>query len=184
MELKRGPWTIKGSAEKYRNELMTVTEDEVIRPDGKPGTYGTVRMKAGVSILPLDDDGFVYLTSQFRYCVGRESVETASGAIDEGEEAEEAALRELREELGIEAGKLISLGGMDLDTSIVNCPVELFLARDLKFTAPQREGTEDIKTVKLKFDEAYRMVIEGEIRHSPSCVLILKAHNYLDRQEK
>jgi 8-oxo-dGTP pyrophosphatase MutT (NUDIX family) len=179
MSRQHGPWTIKETAEKYRDEFIAVYADSVIRPDGEPGTYATVRMKAGVSVLPVEPDGTIYLTRQFRYALGAESVEAVSGGIDE-EDARGAASRELREELGIEAAELVSLGQMDMDTSIVRSPVSLFLARGLKFTAAEQEGTERIEPFKTTLEQAVGMILRGEITHSPSCVLILKASRYLE----
>ncbi|HEY0545540.1 MAG TPA: NUDIX hydrolase [Pyrinomonadaceae bacterium] len=179
MARKHGDWTIKGSELKYENEFFKVREDEVIQPDGEPGAYATVSMKPGVSVLPLDHEGFVYLTRQFRYAVGRESLEAASGGIDEGEAPLEAARREALEELGIEADEWIDLGMIDTDTSIISCPAHQFLARGLKFKQPQREGTEEMQTIKSGFVEAVEMVLDGRIKHAPSCVLILKAQQYL-----
>jgi 8-oxo-dGTP pyrophosphatase MutT (NUDIX family) len=176
---KHGPWTINETVRKYRNEFIEVNEDKVTQPDGKPGLYATVEMKAGVSVLALDAEGNAYLTSQFRYAVGKESIEVVSGAIDEGEEPEEAARRELREELGIEAAELISLGRMDLDTSILRCPAAMFLARDLQFRETEQEGTENIRPEKMALDEAVGKVMRSEITHGPTCVLVLKASNYL-----
>jgi 8-oxo-dGTP pyrophosphatase MutT (NUDIX family) len=176
---KHGPWTINETVRKYRNDFIEVNEDEVIQPDGKPGQYATVMMKAGVNVLAIDEEGNAYLTSQFRYAVGRESIEVVSGAIDEGEEEKDAARRELREEVGIDAGELISLGQHDLDTSIVHCPASLFLARGLKFIETEQEGTESIRLEKMKLDEAVRKVMRSEITHMPTCVLILKASDYL-----
>jgi 8-oxo-dGTP pyrophosphatase MutT (NUDIX family) len=178
VQRKHGPWTITETIEKYRDSFIQVSQDQVIKPDGKPGTYGTVKMKSGVAILPLDQDGSVYLTSQFRYAVGRKSIEVACGAIDENETPEEAAKREIQEELGIEANELIDLGQVDLDTSIVQCPARLFLAKNLKFTDSNPEGTETIKPLKRPLSEAVKMVMSSEITHGPSCVLILKASNY------
>ena len=66
---KNGPWTIKGTLQKYKNPWIEVTEDDVIRADGKLGIFGVVTMKAGVSVLPLDDDGFIYLTDEFHYAI-------------------------------------------------------------------------------------------------------------------
>lgn len=179
MERKHGPWTIKGTAEKYRDEFIAVYADSVIRPDGEPGTYATVRMKPGVSVLPVDGDGTVYLTRQFRYAAGAESIEAVSGGVD-GDDAAEAAKKELHEELGIEAAELIALGRMDMDTSIVHSPVSLFLARGLKFTEAEQEGTERIAPFKTTLEQAVGMVLRSEITHSPSCVLILKAARYLE----
>jgi 8-oxo-dGTP pyrophosphatase MutT (NUDIX family) len=179
MERKHGPWTIRETVEKYRDEFIAVSADSVTRPDGKPGTYATVRMKPGVSVLPYEPDGTVYLTRQFRYAVGAQSVEAVSGGVEDEDEAA-TARKELREELGVEAGELISLGRMDMDTSIVRAPVGLFLARGLKFTAAQQEGTERIEPFKTTLEQAVGMVLQSEITHGPSCVLILKAARFLE----
>src|SRR5690349_13182721 len=100
---RHGPWTIEASNPVYRNPFIEVVEDGVIRPDGQPGVYGTVAMKPGVAVLPLDVDGRAYLTREFRYAVGRDSIEVAGGGIDAGESPQDAARREAREELGVEA---------------------------------------------------------------------------------
>lgn len=180
MERKHGPWTIRGTTEKHRDEFLAVYEDTVVRPDGEPGTYTTVRLKPGVSVLPVEPDGSIYLTRQFRYATGAESVEVVSGGIEDGADAEESAKKELREELGIEASELISLGRMDMDTSIVHSPVSLFLARGLKFREAEQEGTERIEPFRTTLRRAVEMVLQSEITHSPSCVLLLKAARYLE----
>ena len=179
MARRNGPWTIEETAEQYRNGLITVREDRVTRPDGEPGSYATVEMRPGVAVLPVDRDGVAQLTRQFRYALGRESVEVVSGAIDEGEEPLEAARREAKEELGVTAEDWIDLGRMDLDTSTLRAPVRLFLARGLGFTESEQEGTETIEPLKVPLAEAVRMVLESEITHGPSCVLILKAGHRL-----
>jgi 8-oxo-dGTP pyrophosphatase MutT (NUDIX family) len=179
MTRRHGPWTIKETTEIYKNDFIEVTEDKVIKPDGKPGHYATVTAMPGVAVLPLDKEGFVYLTKQFRYALGDESIEAVAGGVDE-EKPEEAARRELREELGIEADEWTSLGLVNLDTSIINSPARIFLATGLRFTEPEREGTETIKTVKVKLEEAVRMVMESEITHAVSCALILKTRLFLE----
>jgi 8-oxo-dGTP pyrophosphatase MutT (NUDIX family) len=179
MERPHGPWTIQDSSPKYRNAFIEVVEDRVIRPDGQPGHYATVALKPGVAILPVDRQGTAYLTRQFRYAIGRESIEVASGGVDDGEAPREAARREAREELGIEADDWVELGRIDLDTSIVRCPVHLFLARSLSVQQPRREGTESMEMVQVPFAEAVHLVREGAIRHGPSCVLILMARESL-----
>lgn len=180
MNKKHGPWTIKGSERKFRHRLIEVYEDEVVRPNGEPGVYATVRVKEGSSVLALDAEGFAYLASEFRYAVGRDSIETVGGAIDEGERPVDAARRELREELGIEAADFVALGTVDPITSIVDSPSNLFLARDLRFVEKRQEGSERIKTVKVKLEEAVRMALDSRITHGASCVLILRAHHYLN----
>lgn len=179
MPIQHGPWTIHSSTEQYKDTRIKVQRDDVIKPDGEPGKFAFVKLPPGVSVLALDDEGRAHLTSEFRYAVGRDSVEVVSGAIDEGEEPHAAARRELREELGIEAEEWIDLGLLDPLTSQLVCPVNLYLACGLAFSESEREGTELIEEVTVPFDEAVRMVMESCITHAPSCTLILKASEYL-----
>jgi len=179
---KHGPWTIVGSEQKYKNPWMEVIEDKVIRPDGKSGIYAIAKVKAGVSILPMDDEGFVYLTHEFHYAIGKEDIETVSGGIDRDETPLNAAKRELKEELGIEASEWTDLGLVDPLTGYVVAPAIIFLARKLKFGKTVQEGTEIIKMVKVPLEEAVKLVMESKITHGQSCVLILKAHEYLRKR--
>lgn len=188
MTQKYGPWTIKERVHKYEDSFIDVRQDQVVRPDGQAATYSTVIMKPGVAILPLDSDRptgtgkanpTVYLVKQFRYALGKESLEVVGGAIEENEPPFEAAQRETEEELGIKANQWSELGVFDIDTSIVHCPVHLFLARQLTFREAHQESTETIETVRISLDAAVQMVMDSKITHAPSCVLILKAHNVL-----
>jgi len=174
-----GPWKITDSQEKYKNPWIQVREDRVVRPDGKNGIFGVVEMVSGVSVLPFDDNGFVYLTKEFHYAIARDSIEVVSGAIDKGENSLAAAKRELREELGIKAGKWTELGLINPFTTVVKSPATMYLATKIKFSGTKLEGTEKISLMKVKFADAVRMVMESKITHGPSCVLILKTSEYL-----
>jgi hypothetical protein len=83
--------------------------------------------------------------------------------------------------LGIVAEEWAELGLVNPFTSVINSPAYLFLARKLSFEESSQEGTENIKLVKILFDEAVKMVIESKITHGPSCVLILKAKEFLQK---
>lgn len=170
-----GPWQIVGSREVYRDPWIDVQRDEVIRPDGRPGTHCIVRMKPGVSVLPLDADGMVYLTDEFHYGIGHQAIEVVSGGIETGDDPLATAQRELAEELGIWASDWLDLGLVDPFTTIVVSPTRLFLARGLTFGQTNQEGTERIGKVQCSLAEAIEMVLDSRITHGPSCVLILKA---------
>jgi ADP-ribose pyrophosphatase len=170
---------VEQTARIYRTPWVEVLEDKVIRPDGTPGLFTTVRLSPGVSVLALDEEGFAHLTSEYRYAVERESVEVVSGGVEVGETPLEAAKRELREELGLEAREWVDLGMVDPFTSIVHAPARLYLARGLTHTAHEREATEVINLVRVPMSEAVEMVVRGRVTHGPSCVLILKARLFL-----
>ena len=172
---RHGPWVIHDSSEKFRNKFVSVTEDRVTQPDGNDGTFATVALNPGVSVLAIDEDGHAYLTRQFRYAIGADSVEVVSGAVEAGEDFRAAAKRELLEEVGLVAETWTDLGTIDMDTSILRCPVQLFVARGLQRVEKDPDPVERITPMKVACTEALSMVHEGVITHAPSCVLILKA---------
>lgn len=178
---KNGPWKIKSSKQVYKNPWISVREDQVIRPDGKDGIFGVVEMNPGISVIAMDDENNVYLGKEFHYISGEYSVEATNGAIDNNETPLQAAKRELKEEHGIIAKDWIDLGFVRPFTEIIKSKSYLFFAKDISFVNNEQEGTETIKSIKINFDEAVKMVLEGKITHSPSCVLILKAKEYLSR---
>ena len=92
----------------------------------------------------------------------------------------EAAARELKEELGIEAEEFVELGRCDPLTYLVDSPSHLVLARGLSFTGQQQEGTETIRREKVSLDEAVRMAMDGRITHGASCVIILRTKQFLE----
>ncbi len=174
MEKKNGNWTIKDTKKIFENDFFAVYEDDVIKPDGKPGKYATAHFVPGACVLAIDDEDFVYLTEQFRYVAGRNSLEVVAGAIED-ENPLEAAKRELKEEVGITAEEITEIATIQLDNSMIKNEVTFFVARKLSFEEPDRDNSEEMKTVKIKFREAVEKVLNGEINHSLSRALILQA---------
>ena len=170
-----GPWKIRETREIYEDPWIQLRRDEVIRPDGAPGHYSVVRIKPGVTVLALDDQGQAHLTEEFHYAVGRTTLECVSGGRDGDESPQVAAERELAEELGITAADWTDLGVCDPFTASVLSPTHLFLASKLTFGEPSPEGVEVIRHVTIPLGEAVRKVLSSQITHAPSCLAILKS---------
>lgn len=179
MMKQHGPWTILSQQWVYQDPWVQVQRDEVLRPDGRPGTYAVVHIKPGVCVLALDDVGNVHLTEEFHYAVGKITVECVSGGCDEAEAPSQAAARELREELGLEAADWLDLGRVDPFTASILSPTQLFLARSLRSVPAAPEGTELIRHVTMPLTEAVQMVMRSDITHAPSMTLILKVAHLL-----
>lgn len=171
---QNGPWGVLKRNCVYKDPWLTTYQDDVIRPDKLSGSYSTVYIKPGVCVIAMDAGGVVHLTREFHYAVGRITLEGVSGGIEEGESAEEAAVRELVEEIGAIPGRLQSLGFVDPLTSSLSSPTQLFLATQLTWVAPSPEGTETIERFSLSIDQALEMVMVSEISHAPTCVALLK----------
>ena len=177
--ISKGPWKVISSEEKYSNSWIVVQEDQVIRPDGLNGIFSTVTLKSGSSILPLDEKGNVYLTKEYKYALNEYSIEAISGGREPTESFEETAIREMREEAGIVADKIIPLGLINPFTSVVYSPNYLFLATGLNFVQSAPEPTETIEIVKVTMNQALEWAMRGVISHGASVAIILKTYLFL-----
>lgn len=180
---KHGNWTILSSQIKYENESLTLREDDVIGPNGECDHYTTIKLSNGIQVLAVDNEGFAHLAKEFRYALGIEDIESVGGTIDDGESIEEAARRELEEELGIKAAEFINLGTIHHTTSLIDSNTTLFLALGLRIGEKKQDDTEQIETKKLPFNQVVRMALDGEITHASTCVLVLRANHYLQSKK-
>lgn len=169
-----GPWTILSGREVYRDPFVALRRDEVLKPDGSPGSHVVVQIKSGVSVVALDDAGNVWLTREFHYAVGAYGLEVVSGGVDPGESPREAAEREVQEELGVRAAQWTDLGVCDPFTTIVASPVNLYLAEGLTAAEQHLEGSETISIVRVPLDEAVQMALDGRITQAPSVIALMK----------
>ncbi len=181
---KNGNFVIKKSASKYKNKWIEVIEDKVIRPDGKAGIFGIVKMGGGSNILPMDDKGHIYLVREFHYAIKKSGIESAHGGMNKGESFLSAAKRELKEEVGIIAKKWTDLGTVQPFTTLIESPQKLYLAENLTFGKDIPDAGEDVKIIKVKLEKAVEMVMKNEITYVTSCLLILKANEHLKRRKK
>jgi len=173
---KKGAWTIKESKTVYENPWMKVVEDSVIRPDGKDGIHATVDIAPGVSILPITENNEVILLKNFQYALGKQSITSAGGSMEKSETPDIAAVRELKEETGLSASKWTPIGMVDALTSgIIASPNYLFFAQNLTESEMRLDGTENIELFKIPLQEAVKKVMDGEITHPATALLILKA---------
>lgn len=173
--MESNPWKILSSKPIYDNKWINVTEYDVINPGGGKGIYGKVHFKnRAIGIVVLDDDLNTYLVGQFRFTLGEYSWEIPEGGGPLEEDPLEAARRELLEETGITAGKWEKLLDFHLSNSVCDEYGQIYLARELSFGDAAPEETEDLTLRKLPFEEAYQMVLRGEITDSLAVAGILR----------
>ncbi len=174
------PWKTLEQRMVYSNPWITVREDKVIRPDGKPGIYGVVETRIATGVVALTEDMQVYLVGQYRYPLDAYSWEVPEGGADPGEEPIEAIQRELREEAGITARKWTSLGGpIHLSNCFSNEIAYAYLAEELEENEPDPEGTEVLEVRRVPFQTAIDMVHEGAITDAMSIIALLRAEHYI-----
>jgi 8-oxo-dGTP pyrophosphatase MutT (NUDIX family) len=177
-----GPYSVLHSRPVYENPWLKLREDRV-RRQGQDSVYGVVTMKAGVTVLPVEPNGDVYLVREFKYALGDHSLEAISGSLESGETPDQAGLRELSEECGLAATEWIDMGRINPFTTIVHSPNHMFLARGLVKERRVRDPGEVLEVVRMPLEEAFYAVLRGGITHGASCVLILKAKLFLEHHD-
>jgi 8-oxo-dGTP pyrophosphatase MutT (NUDIX family) len=178
----KNPYHLLDTRTVCESGVFQLREDLVEGPGQKRFTFAVVEIKSGSSALPVTHDGHVYLVKEYKYAIRRTSIEVAGGAIEEGESPLAAARRELHEELGLAAHRWIEIGTVDPFTSQLTSPNHQFLAFDLEDVPKDPDEAEVIERVKLRLEDAVRMVMAGDITHAPSCTLILKAKLWLEER--
>ena len=175
------PWRRLTRRVAYENPWLTVWHDEVIRPDGAPGIYGVVHFaNRAIGVLAIDDTDRVLLVGQHRYPLDAYSWEIPEGGGGPNESALDAARRELVEETGFRAGTWRELGRAALSNSVTDELATFFVATDLRGGTASPEGTEELQTRWVPFDEALAMTFDGRISDALSILALQR--EALDRR--
>jgi 8-oxo-dGTP pyrophosphatase MutT (NUDIX family) len=174
------PWTVIGSREVYVNPWIRVREDQVLRPDSKPGIYGVVEFaNYALGVVAVTDTLETYLVGQWRYTLGRYSWEIPEGGGKKSISPLESAKRELLEETGITAHEWVDLGPFDLSNSVTDETGVVYLARGLTFGESEPEGDEVLNVRKVALAEAREMCLDGRITDGVTIIGVLRAWEWL-----
>ena len=176
------PWKILESNQIYDNPWIKLTEHQVLNPAGGPGIYGEVHFKnLAIGIVVLDSDYNTWLVGQYRFPVKAYSWEIPEGGGDLEIDPIISAKRELQEETGIEAATFTEIQRLHLSNSVSDELAIIYIAQDLSMGTSSPEDTEELVVRKLPFEEAYQMVMTGEITDSMSVAGILKTKLLIDQ---
>lgn len=169
------PWTIQTSQSIYDNPWINVTEHQVINPNGGEGIYGCVHFKSrAIGILVLDEANNTWLVGQYRFPLNQYSWEIPEGGGDLAVDPLESAKRELIEETGLHASDWLEIQRIHLSNSVSDELGIIYLARGLSYGEAEPEETEQLEIKKIPFEDAYQMVMNGDITDSMSVAAILK----------
>lgn len=149
----------------YQNPWTTVREDEVRWPDGATGRYGYVVRPDFALVMPRGDGGW-WMVEQYRYAIGRRSLEFPQGGWPAGRtgSALELARLELGEETGLTAEKFERIGYLHAAGGLLTQGFDAFVATGLTEGEPDREHTEqDMEHRFVPDAELVKLITSGEI---------------------
>lgn len=165
---------IISSQKVFSGRVFNVTVDTV-REGELTYQREVVHHHGSAVILPVFDDGAVALVRQYRHPAVRYLLEAPAGSLDDGERPEDGAARELREELGLTAGRLEKLSEFFVSPGFCEEKMWVFLATELTEGAQNPEEDELLEVVRLPIDEALEMISSGEIQDAKTIIALMLA---------
>ncbi len=155
------------SREVYRNPWLRLREDQIERSNGARGIYGVVEKDDCALIIPVQDET-LYLIEQFRYTIQQRSLEFPQGGWETADvDPEELARGELREETGLVAQSMTSLGTMWIAYGFLRQKMHVFFATGLAPAGADPDPEEhDLVLRRTSIAEFEGMLVDGTIQDS------------------
>lgn len=159
----------------FDGKIIKVQRDQAELENGAVVTRELVIHPGGVCIVPVNENGEVYLVKQFRYPFQEVLTEVPAGKLEFGENHRDAGLRELKEETGAECENFEYLGVMYPSVAYLTEKIHMYLATGLKFDKQSLDEDEFLDVIKVKLSDAVDMVLNGEIKDGKTQTAILLA---------
>jgi ADP-ribose pyrophosphatase len=151
-----------GSEIIYNGKIFDIRVDG-IRENGIEYKREIVVHHGSAVIVPVFDDGTVALVRQYRHAAGKYLLEIPAGTLNDGEDPEAGAIRELEEEIGVTAAKVKKLTEFYVSPGFLTEKMHLYMATGLTETQQRLEEDEILSIERYSFPEAVKMIESDEI---------------------
>ena len=173
------PFELLKSEPLLQGRTFKIRRDTLKTPDGGETRLEIVEHGGSVVLVPIDDQSNLLFVRQYRHAAGKDVLELPAGTRDENEPYEECAAREIREETGMEAGRLEKIGEFYLAPGYSTEFMAVFLATQLKHNPLQADEDEFLQIEKIPLKKAMEMAESGEVPDAKSLAALLLARSYL-----
>ena len=174
-----GEPTVESKLVYQGDRIFAVRVHTVRLPSGRLTTREIAEHSDSVCMVPLDSQGNVLLVRQYRKPVESNLLEVPAGGIDENEDPEAAALRELQEEVGYTAGKISLLAGFWVSPGWCTEFMHAYLATELSPAQLDADFDENITVVRVPLAETIDLIASGEIQDAKSVASLFLAMRHL-----
>ncbi|MEO8192311.1 MAG: NUDIX hydrolase [Gemmatimonadales bacterium] len=167
----------------YTGRILSLDVDTVQFPNGSTGELEIIRHPGASAVVPfLDDpagdDPRVVLIRQYRYAAGGYVYEVPAGRLDPGESPESCARRELLEETGYSAVRVLEMTTFFTTPGFTDERIHLFAATELTEGQSRLESDEILEIQPTQLSEALRMIRSGEIQDGKTMIALLFAASF------
>lgn len=167
----------------YEGLIVNIRSDIALLQNGSKAPREVVEHPGGVGIVPVTKDNKVIMVRQYRYPMEEELLEIPAGKLEYGEDPLACAIRELSEETGCTAGKIVDLGPTYPSPGFCKEILYIYLALDLQFGEMHLDQDELLRVEQVDIDELIDMIMANEMPDGKSIIGIMKAKKYLENSK-
>ena len=169
----------------YSGAILNVQRWQVTCPNGHTAPREIVVHNGAAAIVPVYEDGTTLLVRQHRVSVDRVTLEIPAGKLDSAQEDPyDCAVRELREETGLSAGRMTLLTSLLTTPGFCTEKIAIYLAQELSQGETEPDEDEFLGLVRMLLEEACAMVMRGDIRDGKTVCGLLMAREILRAQKE
>ena len=173
-ELIKSETLLQGRAFKVRRDYLKT-------PNGDETQLEIIEHGGSVVVVPIDNDGNLLLVRQYRHAAQQDLLELPAGTRDKNEPFEDCAAREIREETGMEAGKLQKVGNFYLAPGYSTEFMAVFLATELRPNPLQADFDEFLQVEKMPVRKAVDLFQSEAMLDAKSLAAWLLAKPHLEK---
>lgn len=143
--------------------------------ESESAPYYAVRTLDYVSVFALTAEREIVMVRQYRPVVEHHTLELPSGHVEKNESPEESARRELLEETGYRADRMVLLGALLSDTGRLENRMWAFFAPDVVPVGETHKPEAGLETVLVPKAELLKLITAGEFNHALNLAVIMAA---------
>ena len=162
------PWKTLRTRKLVSLGEVKLHQDRIMSKKGLRVNHLRLSLHDFTVIVPMLDPNHLVFIWNYRHPIQGWELELPAGLVDNGEDADTCARRELEEETGYSARSWRKLGWVYTLPGITSQRAHVYLAKGLKKGQALREPYENMKVRIIDAKEAYRLLWSGRIVHSPT----------------
>lgn len=156
-------------------KCFSVEEEGQTLPDGRVIRFTTVKHPGAVIIIPVTESGDLVLVNQYRPAIKQWILEFPAGTLEDSEQIEVCAHRELAEETQLAAKSWVSLGQLLPVPGFCDEVQHIFLAKDLQTTHGELDDDEIIEVTTMSIEEFESLIANNTIQDAKTIATYMKA---------
>jgi ADP-ribose pyrophosphatase len=173
------PYTTLSRRYLWQSRWYNVRQDQLRAANGREFAYTVIEKPGAVWVVPVTANGAMALIDQYRHAIDGWCLEVPAGNVEPGTDPQAMAARELREEIGGVAARIVRVTEFYTMNGIGDEIAQVYLALGVTLGEPEREATEQIELRIVPVAEALRMARTGAIKDGPSALAILLCESAL-----